>query len=193
METNNFTPNESLAIIQEMIETEKLQFSENGFIYRFWGWLVVIAAFGQFVLLQAELYSYSYYPWFLMMFGGIFTGIYYGRQKNKTSMPLSGKVFAYTWVIISFTIFGVAFFMPVKAGGWLLFIILSQIAVGTVVSGALLRLNVLIIGGFICNVMAFVSIFTPYQYWTLLTIIAIVATNLVPGYLLKYKYSKKVV
>ncbi len=185
METKDLTPNESLVVIQEMIEIEKMRFGENGFIYRFWGWLVVAAALAQFVLLKLEFYNYHYFPWFLMIFGGIYTGIYYGKKKDKASLPISGKALGYTWIIISIAIFGVAFFMAEKAGGWLLFIILSQIAVGTVVSGALLNFRVLIIGGFICMAMAFVSIFTPYEYWSLLTIVAIVASDLVPGYMLK--------
>ncbi|MBI9068761.1 MAG: hypothetical protein JEZ09_15810 [Salinivirgaceae bacterium] len=191
MEKENLNPKESLQIIQEMIQAEKLRFSENGFIYRFWGWLVSIAALAHFILLQLEMYDYHYYPWFLTIFGGIFTGFYYGRKKEKTSLPVSGKILSYTWITISFFIFGIAFFFPVRAGDLLLFIILSHIAVGTIVAGAIFKFKTLLIGGFICGAMAFVSLVVPREYGSLITIVAVVAADLIPGYQMKRMYNKE--
>ncbi len=182
-------PKESLAIIQEMIQAEKMSFSENGFIYLFWGWLVIFAALAQFVLLQVELYSYHYYPWFLMLFGSVFTGFYYRKQNKRTKLPVSGSTLSYIWIAITVNIFGVAFFLPVQAGDFLLFIILSNIAVGTIVAGSLLKLKSLLLGGVVCIICAFTSVFLPQEYWNLLTIVAIVFSNIIPGYIFKKSYS----
>lgn len=190
MDKNELNPQESFAIIQEVIEAEKVRFSENGFIYRFWGWLVVIAAIGQFVLLKLEMYSLHFTPWFLMILGAIFTGIYYGRKKERASLPVSGKTLAFTWIFVCINVFGVAFFLPELAGKWLLFIILSQISIGTVVAGSVLKFNILIWGGLVCNACAFVSLFVPNTYWTLLAVVAVVFSNLIPGYALKAMHKK---
>ena len=184
-EKEELHPKESLDIIQTMIQAEKMRFSENGFIYRMWGWLVLVAAVSQFILLQLELYSYHYYPWFLMIFGSIYTGIYYGKKKKTTHLPFSGKILAFTWIAISINIFGVAFVLSSMADNFLLFIILTNIAIGVIVAGALLDFKWLLIGGFICIIIGFVSLFIPHVYWNLLTVIAILFTNLIPGYLMK--------
>jgi len=126
-----------------------------------------------------------------MILGGIYTGIYYGKSKNRKSYPLSGQIMAFTWIAASVNIFIVSFFLPQMAGEWLLFIILAFIGVGTVVSGALLRFPLMIIGGFICNALAFASLFTSPALWGVYSIIAVTFADLIPGYVLKAKFSKK--
>ncbi|MFW6095142.1 MAG: hypothetical protein ACOC8S_01745, partial [Bacteroidota bacterium] len=73
MNKNELTPQESLQVINEMIDTSKTRMRENGFIYLFWGWLMMFCALDQFVLLQLEYYEISYYPYFLGIPGGIYT------------------------------------------------------------------------------------------------------------------------
>lgn len=190
MTTEPMSAEESMGIIQSMIETEKMRFSENGFIYRMWGWLVISAASLQYLLFYMNVQQ-NYYAWFLMIFGGVYTGIYYGKSKNRQTYPLSGKIMAYTWIAASLNVFIVAFLLPQLAGVWLLFIILSFIGVATVVSGALLRFPLMIVGGIICNALGFLSLLTPYEFWGLYSIIAVTVADLIPGYVLKSKFSRK--
>lgn len=181
---------ESMGIIQSIIETEKMRFSENGFIYRMWGWLIITAATLQYMLIYIN-FQHHYYAWFLPILGGIYTGIYYGNRKKRQAYPLSGIIMAYTWIAASMNIFIVSVFLPQMAGIWLLFIILGFIGVATVVSGALLRFPLMIAGGFICNALAFASLFTGVEFWGLYSIAAVTAADLIPGYVLKAKFSKK--
>ena len=146
MENKTMKPEESLSIISSMIETEKMRFGENGFIYRFWGWLVVAAATLQYLLIFIE-YQHHYFAWFLMLAGGVYTGIYYSKAKNQVQMPLSGKLMAYTWTAIGLNIFIVSFILPQTAGEMLLLFILSFIGIGTIISGAMLRFPIMIVGG----------------------------------------------
>lgn len=190
MTTKPMSAEESMGIIQSMIETEKMRFSENGFIYRMWGWLIIVAATLQYFLLYIN-FQQHYYAWFLPILGGIYTGIYYSKSKNRQSYPLSGKIMAFTWIAASLNIFVVSFFLPQMAGEWLLFIILAFIGVATVVSGALMRFPLMIAGGFICNALAFASIFTGHEFWGLYSIAAVTVADLIPGYVLKAKFSNK--
>jgi hypothetical protein len=190
MTTKPMSAEESIGIIQSIIETEKMRFSENGFIYRMWGWLVIFAASLEYLLFYMNV-QHHYYAWFLMILGGVYTGIYYSKSKNRQTYPLSGKIMAYTWIAASLNIFIVSFFFPQMAGQWLLFIILAFIGVATVVSGALLRFPLMIIGGFICNALAFASLFTSPAYWGLYSIMAVTVSDLIPGYVLKAKFSEK--
>ena len=189
MEKEILKPEESLSIINEMIETEKLRFGENGFIYRFWGWMVIAGSLLQYLLMYIE-YPHHYYAWFLMILGGIYTGIHFSKEKNRISMPLSGKIMEYTWTAIGLNAFIVSFLLPQTTGQFLLMFILAFIGIGTIISGAMLRFPFMIIGGVICNALGFVSIFTPFEYWGLYNILAVTFANLIPGYVLKSKFRK---
>lgn len=190
MENKTMKPEESLSIISSMIETEKMRFGENGFIYRFWGWLVVAAATLQYLLIFIE-YQHHYFAWFLMLAGGVYTGIYYSKAKNQVQMPLSGKLMAYTWTAIGLNIFIVSFILPQTAGEMLLLFILSFIGIGTIISGAMLRFPIMIVGGILCNALGFVSLLTPFEYWGLYSILAVTFADLIPGYVLRAKYNNR--
>ncbi len=189
MENKEMNPQESLSIIQSMIETEKIRFGENGFIYRFWGWLVIAAASLQYLLIYLSVEQH-YFAWLLMIVGGIYTGIYYSREKNRVQMPLSGKIMAYIWTAVGLNIFIVAFLMPRMAGDWLLFFILSFIGIGTIFSGAMLRFRIMILGGIICNALGYASLFTGVELWGVYSILAVTFADLIPGYVLRAKYNK---
>jgi hypothetical protein len=193
METEKLKPEESLKIIEDIIETEKLRFAENGYIYRFWGWLIIVAALSQYVLIKMH-FAYNYLPWFLMILGSIYTGFYYSKKKKKAAtaaMSMGGRVITISWLVISLNIFLAAFLMHNTFATALLFVILSFVAFGTMISGSLLRFKALIYGGAACNIIAFASLYVGYEYWNLLTALAVVFSNLIPGYILKKKYSAK--
>ena len=181
---------ESFQIIKEMIENEKVRLNENGFVYLFWGWMVVASALLQYILLFANVKQH-YFAWFLMVIGFVYMPFYFRTKKSRTvSLPLTGKILAYSWAIIGLNIFAVCFFLPQTAGKWLMFIILLLVSLGSIVSGLSLRYRGLIIGGLLCNLLAYVSLFLGYNYWGALAIFAVIFTNLMPGYILKSKFNK---
>ncbi|MHC1703078.1 MAG: hypothetical protein AB9846_04140 [Tenuifilaceae bacterium] len=178
---------ESLQIIKKMIEDEKVRFNENGFVYLFWGWLAIFCAILEYILMFSGVHQH-YYAWFGMLLGGVFMGFYFGNKRGNAQMPLTGRVLAYTWIFIGLNIFAFAFLFPITAGNLLLFFILAMIGVGTIISGALLRFSWLMIGGVVCNLLAFVSIFTNPVYAGAITIVAIIFADIIPGYMLRAKY-----
>jgi hypothetical protein len=184
-------PEESFEIIKKMIENEKARFNENGFIYRFWGWLVIFAASLEYALMFSGV-KHSYYAWYIMLLGGVFMFFYlrkkYFGKKESISMPLTGKVLSYTWIFVGINIFTFAFIFPMTGGHLLLFFILSMLGIATIISGALIRFTWLITGGIICNILAYLTIFTHPVYWGLISIVAIIFADLIPGYMLRAKY-----
>jgi hypothetical protein len=71
-----FSPQQSLAVIQSMIETAKNQFSENGHLYLLWGWLVFFCSIAQFFLLTVFHSQYHYMVWMLTWLAVIYQTIY---------------------------------------------------------------------------------------------------------------------
>lgn len=181
---------ESFQIIKDMIENEKVRFNENGFVYLFWGWLAIFAASLQYALMFSGVRQ-NYYAWFVMLLGGFYMYFYFRNKKGKSSMPLTGKVLSTTWIFIGLNIFTFAFLFAVTAGHLLLFFILAMLGVGTIISGALIRFQWLTIGGIICNILAYVTIFTNPIYWGIISIVAIIFADLIPGYMLRAKYRNR--
>ncbi len=179
---------ESFQIIRTMIENEKARLNENGFVYLFWGWMVIVSALLQYALIYADV-KHHYFAWLLMLAGFIFMPFYYSRRNTKNvSLPLTGRVIAYTWIVVGLNIFAVGFLYGYTAGKLLMFIILMLVSIGTTVSGLTLRFKWLVIGGLLCNLLAFMSIYLNYYYWGVLAILAVIVADLIPGYILRSKY-----
>jgi len=182
------TPTESLEIIRRMIEGSKARLNENGFIYLFWGWLILFCALAQFALFQAELYAYNYFPYFLLIPAGIYTGIVESRKHRNSADSYLNRVMAVLWVPLAFNLGIVGFFTwPLLELSPTPFILIF-LAIGATVSGGLLRFNPLIWGGILCNLIGLAGLMTPNLYHPLLLAAGIVFAELVPGYMLRKKY-----
>jgi hypothetical protein len=193
METSTLKPEESLKIIEDILETERMRFAESGFIYLFWGWLIIAAAIAQFVLIQIN-YQHSYLVWFLMIIGSVYSGYYYSKKRKNTKpskLSIAGRILFATWLVITLNIFIAAFLLYADFANVMLFVILSFIAFGTIISGAIYRFKPLIMGGIVGNIIAFASLHIDYGYWDLLIILAVIFSNIIPGYLLQRKYLNK--
>jgi len=178
---------ESFLIIRKMIENEKVRINENGFVYLFWGWLVIFCSLMEYVLIFSSV-RHHYYIWFAMILGGIFMGFYFRNKRGGLQMPLTGKVLSTIWIVVGLNIISVAFIFQHIFGSLLLFFILAMIGIGTIISGSLIRFRWLIYGGLICNVLAFVTILVPPIYWGVISVIAVIFADLIPGYMLRAKY-----
>lgn len=191
MEEQNLTPKDSLRVIQNMIEDSKERFRDNGYIYLFWGWLIIVCALAQFVLLQLEYYEIHFYPYFLTIPAAIYTWFYEARRHRKKSKPtFLSKFFAALWTVIGFNIFltgfgfGYAFHIsPIP-------FIMILISIAIILSGTMVKFRPLIIGGIICNGLVIVSLFTPTVYYPVIVALALIAAYLIPGYILRNKYKK---
>jgi hypothetical protein len=182
------SPTESIEIIKRMIEGSKARLNENGFIYLFWGWLILVCALAQFVLLQAELYAYNYYPYFLVIPAGIYTGISEARKHRNSQGSYIHKLMAALWIPLGFNLAIVGFFSGPVIGISPTPFLLIFLAIGATVSGGALRFPALIWGGIICNLVGFAAFLTPSLYQPLLLGAGIIAADLVPGYMLRKKF-----
>jgi hypothetical protein len=80
-QTDDFSPQQSLRIIQAMIEKSKDSVADKSYYFLLWGWLVLVAALIQFVLkviVRTELHPVA---WNLMWIGLILS-IWHGRKEK---------------------------------------------------------------------------------------------------------------
>jgi hypothetical protein len=189
MEKEELSPKESLRIINEMIENSKERFQDNGYIYLFWGWLVLACALAQFILLQMEYYEIHFYPYFLAIPGAIYTFIYEARrhkESSKSSFP--DKFFTALWIATGINLFIVGFGFSFIFNASPVPYILILIAIAVIVSGTVINFKPLVIGGIICNALAIASLFLSGIYHPIVVVLALIAAYLVPGYILRKQY-----
>src|SRR5579863_2000666 len=79
----SFTPEESLRVIQTMIEKTKTTVADNSFYFLLWGWLVFIGAVGQYILAEIVRTEWNPVVWSLMIFGVIVSAVH-GMRQRKT-------------------------------------------------------------------------------------------------------------
>lgn len=191
MQNDELTPKESLDLINEMITGAKARMNENGFIFLFWGWLIIICAVSQLILLKLGYYDINFYPYFLAIPGGIYTAIIASRKdRQKHSPNYTDTIMSGLWMTAGINMLITGFlFSPVLEMSPVPFILII-LALATIASGTAIKFKPLIWGGIVCNAAGVASVFIPISYHPVVVIIALIAADLVPGYILRSKYKK---
>ncbi|MEP7238261.1 MAG: hypothetical protein ABI685_10365 [Ferruginibacter sp.] len=193
MQSENFSPTDSLQLIDSMINQAKNRFSENGFLYLLWGWLILFCSVGHFVLLQLQLVKHPEIIWSSCWLAVIFQVIYLVKTKKKeTVKTYSENIINYIWISFGISMFLLSFILG-KGNGWSAIYSLFLMLYGTptFLSGIVMQFKPLTIGGITCWVLAVASMFVLPVYGLLFLAAAMVAAWIVPGYLLRKKYNQQ--
>ena len=183
----DFTPQQSLLLIQSMIQKTKANLSENRFYFLLWGWCIFAAILVQFVLKVWLAYKYHYIVW-LVTFVALFITIWHNKKDSKKARAVTyvGESMGNLWMGVGISFFILSFI--ISAGiGWLHawpFMILMY-GLGTFISGKILQFKPLVVGGILNWCIAGVTVFVPYDYQLLLAALAIALSYLIPAYLIK--------
>jgi hypothetical protein len=180
------TARESLQIITEMINSAKGNVQQNSFYFLLWGWVILIANAGMFVLTILDV-KHPYIVWAITIPAWIIS-LYRGfthRNRERVSSHLD-SVTGYLWIA-----FGVCVFTIVAFGYKLNFqlnpLILIISSIPTFLSGAIIRFKPLMYGGVAFWLGGIAGFLLPMNYQPLVGAFAILIGYLVPGYLLRAK------
>jgi hypothetical protein len=191
MEEEKFSPEDSLQLIQSMIDKAKNTVADNSFYFLLWGWLVFIASILQFVMKVIFNSPYHYLSWCLM-FVGLVASTWYGyhQHRQKRVRTYVEELLNYLWIgiLMSYVLFGFLF----ARIGWencSPFYMLLY-ALGNFVSGRALKFAPLVWGAITCWVLAVIATFMSFNTDILLGAFAVLCSNIIPGFLLKKKFRK---
>ena len=193
MQSENFSPKDSLQLIDSMINQAKNRFSENGFLYLLWGWLILFCSLGQFILMQLQLFKHPEMIWMSTWLAVIFQVIYLIKTKKKEVVKTySENIINYIWISFGICMFVLAFTLG-RVQGWDIVYALFLMLYGTptFISGVVMQFRPLKIGGIVCWVLAIVATLIEPMYGLLLLAAAMIAAWIVPGYLLRKKYNQQ--
>lgn len=192
MEDNSqehFSPQESLRLIQSMIDKTKENISENRFSFLLWGWLAFFTFLSQYLLKAVFEYPHFYLVGLLMFIGIPINIIYNRRQRRKYPRTYVGDSIRHLWLGLGFCFFMLIFLFSNIPEGWqhcYPFFILFY-GLGTFVSGMILKFRPLVIGGIINWVLALIAVRFSFDEQILFALAAVATSYLIPGYLIKSK------
>jgi hypothetical protein len=186
------SPQESLSIISSMIEKTRHTISDSSHFFLLWGYAVFVACIIQFAMMSAGLEEQSQVAWLIILptLAVHFFLVFRDRKKERVSTYIS-EANGYLWMGVG-TSFAVMAFIFAKLGWQHCFpFYVLLYALGTFVSGSLIRFKPLIIGGIISFVIAAIVAYLEYRLQVLLTAISILVSYIIPGHLLRLKYKSQ--
>ena len=179
-------PAKSLDIISEMIHQAKGNVRNNAIHFLLWGWVVAIANFGMYALIQVN-YKAPYIVW-LITIPAAFLSLYVGFRQGKNSRVTThlGQIYMWLWISFGIVIFTIVAF-GARIGYQFNSIILLITSIPTFLSGISLRFKPLMIGGVLFWLFGILSFMVDYNTQLLVGGVAIICGYLIPGYLLRNK------
>jgi hypothetical protein len=189
MAEDNFSPAESLQLIQSMIVKTRKNMVDNSGHFLLWGWISFVACTGQFILKNIVHYQKHYLVWLLIIPAIIFS-VYWSitHDRKKVVTTYIDDSMKYLWMGMGISYFVLS--MILTRMGWntniFPFFILMY-GLGTFVSGLLLQFKPLVYGGICAWVLAITATFFNYDYQMLFGAGAILISYIIPAYLLKHK------
>ncbi len=191
MQTENFSPQDSIELIQSMINKTKNAVADSSIFFLLWGWVVFSACVLQYILKNVVQYQQHYHAWFLIIIGiagSVYIGVQKGR-KEKVKTYVSESV-EQLWMGIGISYFVLAFIFA-KIGyqhSFSFYILLYGI--GCFVTGRLIKFSPLVWGGIGAWLLAVLSGYLDYDTNILVTAAAILISYIIPGYMLRMKYKR---
>lgn len=189
---SGLSPQESLKLIQVMIETTKHTYSDQSPFFLLWGWAVMTGCLLQYYLKVIADYPKHYYAWFITpaALAIHFFLLSRHRKKEKVKTYIS-EANTYLWIALGFS-FAVLAFLFSKIGWQYCYpFYMLLYAVGTYVSGSLIKFKPLIIGGAACFLLAIITVNLDFDTQILMLALAIAISYIIPGHLLRLQYKKK--
>jgi len=189
MQKENFSPQDSLKLIQNMITKTRQDMGDNSSHFLLWGWITFIACIGQYLLKNVFHYEKHYLVW-LLIIPGIIASVYLGirDQKKQKANTYIGESMKYLWMGMGISYFVLS--MIISRLGWnnsIFPFFIMLYGLGTFVSGQFLQFKPLIWGGVIAWALAIASAFSNKDYQMLFAAAAILVSYIIPAYMLRNK------
>jgi hypothetical protein len=192
---NNFSPQDSLQLIQSMIENTRSNMRSKSHYFLVWGWLTFFACTGQFVLKHIVQYHGHYHVWWLMIVAMLYT-IWFSAKEGREQKVRTyiGESMSYLWTGMGISYFVLGFIISKAGWGGNVFpIYIMLYGLGTFVSGRLIRFSPLVIGGIAAWALAILSVYLSYDYQILAAAAAILVSYIIPGHLLRRHHSPQII
>jgi hypothetical protein len=190
---NEMTGQESLKLINEMIDKARRSYITTGAASIVWGILIVICS----MLTWYQIYfkqSFGFDVW-LLIFVALLPQIYFSikEKRKKTFVGHDEKMMTYVWTTFAICIFVLSFYNS-KFGdnnnnSTSLFMLMYGIP--TFITGGVCNFKPMILGGLICWILSVLSMYTNIATDMLFMAACGLFAWLIPGIILWKRYKKQ--
>ena len=190
MEEKNITEQESLIIIQQMINKSKKQLTDRSKYFMMWGFAVFLCAILQYILL-INLQNHSQRVWLAMpvlALVQVFMSVQ-DRKKEKTVSHNTSAIGA-VWLALGISFFILAFLSSRIYFEMFPFLILFY-GIGTFITGKILQFTPLIFGGIVCFILSILITYVKGPEQLLILALSVVVSYIIPGLLLKREFKNQ--
>lgn len=192
MNEKTLSHQESLELIERMIQSARNKVTESGFHFFLWGILVVLASMSQYVMILNGLGKESNLVWLLMPVIGVPAALVYefrrSKQANKHTSD-SEASYGKLWLGFGITL-ALMIFLSINLEVNPISFILGLVGLATFVSGSLLRFSALTFGAVVFWIAAAACLFVSNQNQLLINAVATALGYLIPAWML-YQRSRK--
>lgn len=191
----SFDEVQSLNVIREMIAVSHKKIRHDGILFIVWGWIGCITYMSEY-LLSISIHTFritqcvKYAGLILALVGIAFTVLYLYRQRNRVTTYI-GISLRYVWVslvvcmvLVNLIQFNVSHRIVFELQHPIFMVL---IAFATVVTGGILRYRLIIIGGIMFGLLAYISSHLPLQQQMLAEAIGWLIAFIIPGHILYTK------
>lgn len=185
---------QSLQLIEGMINKAKNRFSDDSFLYLLWGWVILICSVGQFIILKFSLFNNSGMIWVLTWVAVVVQIIYLVKRKKKEKVKTyADELIGFLWMTFGISMLLLTFILS-KTNTWAIMypVVLMMYGIPTFLTGVVMKFTPLKVGGISCWVLSIIATFLAPIYMLLLVAIAMLTAWIIPGYLLRNLYKKQV-
>jgi len=189
---HTFSEQESLAVIQEMLAKSRKNTKDSSSYYLIWGWVILVSVIIEYILIQLD---FEWHPaiWMISPFIGLAASLLTTRKMKKIRKTTThfDRAMVSIWsgfgllmilLMIRGVVIGISW-AQIYLG------IIALIGTTTFVSGKILEFRPLQVGGLATYVLCFVALSLGWteDFPTMLLCIgvAMICSNLIPGYMLK--------
>ena len=201
MEERNITEQESLLIIQQMIQTAKQEQKDDGKGWIIWGWLIFLASILSYLNEKFEWFNHFFF-WnlfglaTLVLFAFELFQYFSGRKKERVKTYTNdlfkklniGFFITLMLIILSMNIgYPINNFPPVKGFA----LLLGLYGFWILIYGTVLNFRPSMIGAYITWAFAFASLFVnQFEYTMLLHAGAVLCGYIIPGHIAYKEFNK---
>ena len=181
----NFSPEDSLRLIQTMIDKTRQDISAQSPYILLWGWFTFAGCIGQFLLKVLLRYEHHYFIWFITI-PCIIISFYLSSRNKKRSKAKTyvNESMTYLWTGIGISIFVLSLLFVVVGYQYCFPFFILFYGLGSFVSGKILHFMPLTAGGIVSWCLSAVSIWFDFDYQTLFAAASVLFGYIIPGYLI---------
>ncbi|ATA68993.1 hypothetical protein CGC48_10410 [Capnocytophaga cynodegmi] len=185
-------PNDSLKIIQEIINKRKQKYEQNGFFFIFWGVLIMLAGTIHFLMYQFDFhFNKSGLVWLILMpLGFIFTFV--AKMRKGIKAEKQGK--STDWMDWIWLVAGIGAMVGgfTQSSKWIIVLIYLPFAMASLATALQLKNRLWISTSLISFILVYSTLFINYGYYTILiTVVLAALLFLIPGIQLHSDYKKR--